>query len=174
MKSSHILPVLGCTVFLGVSSLSAESFSTVEYVNVTKSTPIYSTVQEEVMSEKCYDVQQQVSAGGSNNADVVGAVAGGAIGGVLGHQVGKGKGNTVATIGGAVIGTLVGQNVGSQYTTTSQPAYQTVRRCEPVKSYRTRQIMQGYTNVAKFKGHEISIESDQPIKQIPVTVTYSY
>jgi len=156
------------------TALMAESFSTVEYVSVTRSTPVYSTIQEEVPTQKCYDVQEQVSSGGSGNNDVIGAVAGGVLGGVLGHNVGGGTGKTVATVGGAVLGTLAGQNIGSKYNTPASSTSQTVRRCETVMNYKTRQVLNGYTNFAKFKGKEISVDSDSPLKQIPVTVTYSY
>lgn len=170
--SKIIVPVALSMLFC--AGAMAETFSTVEYVTVTRSTPSYSTVQEEVPSQKCYDVQEQVTTGGSSNNDVVGAVAGGVLGGVLGHNVGGGTGKTVATVGGAVLGTLAGQNIGSKYNTPGTTTYQTVRKCENITTLKTRQVLNGYTNVAKFKGKEISVESDQPLKQIPVTVTYSY
>lgn len=171
--SKIILPV-ALSVLLSTSAVMAESFSTVEYVTVTRSTPIYSTIQEEIPSQKCYDVQEAVSSGGSSNNDVVGAVVGGALGGVLGHQIGGGKGKTAATVGGAVLGTLAGQNVGSKYNTPGTTTYQTVRKCENITTVKSRQVLGGYSNVAKFKGKTITVESDQPLKQIPVTVTYSY
>ncbi len=170
--SKIILPV-ALSVLFSASAVMAESFSITEYITVTKSIPNYSTLQEEVPSQKCYDVQEQVSSGGTSN-DVIGAVVGGALGGVLGHQVGGGKGKTAATVGGAVLGTLAGQNVGSKYNTPSTTTYQTVRKCETATTYKTRQVLNGYTNFAKFKGKEISVESDQPLKQIPINVTYSY
>ncbi|OHD84082.1 MAG: hypothetical protein A2Y52_08315 [Sulfuricurvum sp. RIFCSPLOWO2_02_43_6] len=170
--SKIILPV-ALSVLFSTSVVMAENFSTVEYVNVIRSTPSYSTIQEEVPSQKCYDVQEQVSSGGTNN-DVIGAVVGGALGGVLGHQVGGGKGKTAATVGGAVLGTLAGQNVGSKYNTPSSTTYQTVRKCENITTVKTRQVVDGYINYAKFKGREISVESNSALKQIPVTVTYSY
>ncbi|AFV97323.1 MULTISPECIES: glycine zipper 2TM domain-containing protein [unclassified Sulfuricurvum] len=170
--SKIILPV-ALSVLFSTSAVMAENFSTVEYVNVIRSTPNYSTIQEEVPSQKCYDVQEQVSSGGTNN-DVIGAVVGGALGGVLGHQVGGGKGKTAATVGGAVLGTLAGQNVGSKYNTPSSTTYQTVRKCENITTVKTRQVVDGYINYAKFKGREISVESNSALKQIPVTVTYSY
>lgn len=174
MCKKYILSAAAISLIFGGSALMADGFSTVEYVNVSKSTPFYSTIQEEVPSQKCYDVQEQVSSGGSSNNDVVGAVAGGVLGGVLGHNVGGGTGKTVATVGGAVLGTLAGQNIGSKYNSSSAPTYQVVRKCETVTTMRSRQVLGGYSNIAKFKGKEISVESDQPLKQIPVTVTYSY
>jgi len=150
----------------------ADNFSTTEYVAVTKSSPNYSSIQEAVPSERCYDEKVQVG-GGIGSNDVIGAVAGGALGGVLGHQIGGGSGKTVATVGGAVLGTLAGQRVGSTYG-NSAPTYQMVRKCETVNSYKTRQVVDGYINYAKFKGREISVESNTPLKQIPVTITYSY
>lgn len=170
---SKIIVPVALSVLFASSAVMAESFSTVEYVNVTRSVPSYSTVQEEVPTQKCYDVQQPVSSGGTNN-DVVGAVLGGALGGVLGHNVGGGTGKTAATVGGAVLGTLAGQNIGSKYNTPANSGYQTVRKCETVTTLKSRQVLDSYTNVAKYKGKEITVESDQPLKQIPVTVTYSY
>lgn len=162
-----VVPLMATAVF-------GESFTVTEYVNVISVTPIYSTISEDIPTEQCRDVKEAISSGGTSNADVVGAVAGGALGGVLGHQVGGGSGKTAATIGGAVLGALAGQNIGSKYNTPQTTTYQTVRKCETVYTTKTRQIMDGYTNIAKFKGKEIRIQSDQPLKKIPVTVTYSY
>lgn len=171
--SSHYSSRFAWALLLAASGLMAESFSTTEYISVTKSVPSYSTLQEQVPSQRCYDVQEKVSSGGTNN-DVVGAVVGGALGGVLGHNVGGGTGKTVATVGGAVLGTLAGQNVGSKYNTPETTSYQTVRKCENITTLKTREVLNGYTNYAKLKGKEITVESDQPLKQIPVTITYSY
>jgi uncharacterized protein YcfJ len=149
------------------------TFSTVEYVTVNKSIPFYSTIQEHIPNEKCSDVREAVSSGGSNNG-LVGAVAGGALGGVVGHQIGGGRGKTVATVGGAILGTLAGQNIANNYENNGGTSYRTVRRCENVDTIRSREVLSGYTNIARFKGKEIQVESDSPMTQIPVTVTYSY
>lgn len=169
-KVSYLLAAM----VLGTSALNAESFSTTEYINVSSSIPAYSTVSEDIPSERCQDVKEAVQSGGTQNADLVGAVAGGALGGVLGHNVGGGTGKTVATVAGTVGGVLLGQSVGSKYNTPQNTSYRVVRKCETVYSTKTRQVVDGYTNIAKLKGQEIRIQSDQPLKQIPVTVTYSY
>ncbi|MBN2870425.1 MAG: glycine zipper 2TM domain-containing protein [Campylobacterales bacterium] len=161
------------SLLVSVTAVMAESFSTVEYVKVHRSTPIYSTIQENVPSEECYDVREEVHSGGSGNT-IVGALAGGALGGVLGHQIGGGSGKTVATVGGAVLGTLAGQKVANSYGTGAAPAYRTVRKCDTRYTLQTREVLSGYSNVAKFKGKKIRVESDYPLKEIPVTVTYSY
>jgi len=165
---------IALTFLFAGTALMAESFSTVEYIKVTKSAPVYSTIQENIPTEKCYDVQEQVGSSNGDTANIVGAVAGGALGGVLGHQIGGGTGKTVATVGGAVLGTLAGQKVASSYGGQNTPTYQTVRKCDRVNTVQTRQVLSGYSNSATFLGREISVQSDQPLKQIPVTVTYSY
>jgi len=156
------------------STLSAEGFTMTEYVKVSSSNPVYTTISEDIPTEQCRDVREAVSSGGMGNADVLGAVVGGAAGGVLGNQVGGGKGKTAATIGGAVLGVFAGQNIGSKYNTPQTTSYQTVRKCETVYTTQTHQVVDGYVNIAKFKGKEIRVQSDEPLKQIPVTVTYSY
>lgn len=163
---------LALVLLFSSSGVFAESFSTTEYVSVTKSVPRYSTVQEAVPSERCYDVKEQVGSGVGTN-DIVGAVAGGALGGVIGHQIGGGSGKTIATVGGAVLGTLAGQKVANTYGNNT-PNYQMVRKCETLNTYKTREVVDGYVNYGKFKGREISVESTSALKQIPVTVTYSY
>lgn len=166
--------IVSSFLFAG-SAVYAESFSVVEYINISKSTPIYTTINEEIPVEKCSDVKERVSSGGiGEHGDIIGAVAGGALGGVLGHQIGGGRGKTAATVGGAVLGTIAGQRVGSSYSTPSSDTYQIVRKCEVVNTVQSRQVMSGYMNRATYKGREISVESDQPIKRIPVTITYSY
>ncbi|HEX5624288.1 MAG TPA: glycine zipper 2TM domain-containing protein [Sulfuricurvum sp.] len=171
--SKYTISYLLASLLLGSVAAHAESFSMTEYVPVIRSTPVYDVVTEDVPSEKCYDVKEPVQSG-TQNADVIGAVAGGAIGGVLGHQVGGGKGKTAATVAGAVLGTLAGQNVGSKYNTPASSSYNVVRKCETVYTTKSRKVLTGYVNVAKVKGQEFSVESDQPLKKIPVTVTYSY
>jgi uncharacterized protein YcfJ len=168
--SKKLVPIT-LSLMLAGTALIADSFSTVEYVKVIRSSPNLSTIQEQVPNEQCYNAQEQVSSGGSGNG-VVGSIVGGALGGVLGNQIGRGSGKTAATVGGAIIGTLAGQNVANSE--NSAPTYRTVRRCETVNSVRTRQVLSGYTNIAKYKGKEISVDSDQPLAEIPVTVTYSY
>ncbi len=161
------------TMALLANTSFAEDFSTTEYIKVSSSTPLYSTSSEDVPSERCYDVREPIQ-NGTSNGNVIGAILGGAAGGVLGHQIGGGRGKTVATVGGAVLGTLAGQNVGSKYNTPSNGSYRVVQKCETVYETRRRQVLSGYVNVAKLKGKEIRIESDEPLKHIPVTVTYSY
>ncbi len=172
MLNYKVSYVLAAMIF-GSSALSAESFSTTEYINVSSSIPAYSTISEDIPTERCQDVKEPIQSG-TQNADLVGAVAGGALGGVLGHNVGGGTGKTVATVAGAVGGVLLGQSVGSKYNTPQGNSYRVVRKCETVYTTKSRQVVDGYTNVAKFKGQEIRIQSDHPLKQIPVTVTYSY
>lgn len=171
--SKYTISYVLTAIIFGTTALSAESFSTTEYINVTNSIPAYTTLNEDIPSERCQDVREEVGSG-TQNADVVGAVAGGALGGVLGHNIGGGKGKTAATVGGAILGVLAGQNVGSKYNTPQNDSYRIVRKCETVYFTKTRQVVSGYTNIAKLKGQEIRIESDQPLKRIPVTVTYSY
>lgn len=173
MKKTTLSLVLA--TMLGVS-LSAEGFSNVEYVNVTQSDPIYSTVNDEVYTEQCRDVREAVNnGGGSGSNDVIGAVVGGALGGVLGHNVGGGKGKTLATVGGAVLGTLAGKDIGSKYNTPSDSgSYQIVRKCERVPSMQSHREITGYMSTGTFRGETIRVQSKEPLRQIPVTVTYSY
>lgn len=171
--STYKVSYLLAAIILGSSALSAESFSTTEYIKVNNSIPFYTTVSEDIPSEQCQDVREEIQSG-TQNADVVGAVAGGALGGVLGHNVGGGRGKTAATVGGAILGVLAGQNIGSKYNTPQGDSYRVVRKCQTVYSTRSRKVLGGYTNIAKLKGQEIRIESDSPLKEIPVTVTYSF
>ena len=159
---------------LAGTALMAESFSTVEYVKVDRSVPIYSSVQEKIPTEHCYDAREEVYGGAGGNNNIVGALAGGAIGGILGHQIGGGSGKTAATVGGAVLGTLAGQKIADNHEGGGTPGYRIVRKCETQYTYRTREALSGYTNIARFKGKKIRVESDEPLKEIPVTVTYTF
>ncbi len=69
--SNKIILTNGIIVGVRRISTMAESFTAVEYVTVTRSIPAYSTVQEEIPSEKCYDVQEKVNSGGGTNNDIV-------------------------------------------------------------------------------------------------------
>jgi uncharacterized protein YcfJ len=173
MKSKTlVLLTLGALL---ASSASAESFTTTEYVKVISSEAIYSTVNEEVPTERCFDEKVYTGNGSSSTGSIGGTLLGGALGGVLGNQVGGGKGKTAATIGGAVLGAFAGNKVGSGY---DKPAgnetYNIVRKCEVIKNIVQRQVLSGYNNRAVIKGQNINVESSNKISQIPVTITYSY
>lgn len=171
---SNIIKTTLALALLASSSAMAESFSVVEYVTVTKSVPHYSAIQEQVPTQRCVDVQEPVNSPIVSN-DTLGALVGGALGGVVGNQFGGGSGKTAATIGGAVLGSLAGQKIAnSNGGSNTAPSYQVVRKCETVNNYTTRQVLSGYMNYAKLKGKEIVVETDQAVKQIPVTITYSY
>lgn len=176
MKKIYSSIIAASLLFASAAANADELFSTTEYATVTSSEPIMTTVNEEVPVEKCTDVKEPVKSGGSGIGDVVGAVAGGALGGILGHQVGGGTGKTVATVGGAVLGTIAGQKVAGNYTQSGSgnETYQVVRKCEVVKTMQTRQVQSGYMNTATFKGKTIRLQTSEPMKQIPITVSYSY
>ena len=143
--------------------------NSVEYVPVTHSVPIYSTVTRMIPHEVCQDqqvaVQQQ--SGGNN---VAAGIIGGVIGGVLGHQIGGGSGKVAAAIGGAALGTMAGQNAASDTQTT----YQTVRRCFTQYESQKETIITGYTNYAKYRGKDIAKTSDQPLKEIKIINSFSF
>lgn len=153
-----------------VESSSGSIFSDIEYVPVTRSEPNYSTITKNIPQQECWDEQVAVQNGGGGN-DVIGGLVGAAIGGALGSQIGKGSGKTAATIGGAAIGTMMGQGANRAPSTTS---YQTVRKCDTRYTTQTENVLSGYTNYAKFRGRDIAKVSDQPLKEIKITITYSY
>ncbi|WP_200762608.1 glycine zipper 2TM domain-containing protein [Nitrosophilus alvini] len=156
------------SIFL-VSALFGETFTYTEYLPVTKSEPNYRIVTKRVPYQECWDEQVPVSSSSSDGT--LGAVIGGAAGGILGHQVGEGSGKTAATIGGAVIGTLVGKSLAEKQ--QPAPGYQIVKRCR-TKYQETQERILEYKNYANFNGHQIIKFSNQPLKQIPVTVTVTY
>jgi uncharacterized protein YcfJ len=156
--------ILIATALLASSILSAESVSTTQYLKVIKSTPIYGEAQP------CVDgVATAAGAVGGVSKDTISTLAGGAIGGLLGTQVGSGRGKTVATIGGALLGAMAGKTAAGNYTNGSQGV-----KCQNNGNAQGNQTISGYTNTAHLNGKEIQVQSDQPLTQIPVTVTYSY
>lgn len=141
----------------------------IEYVPVTRSEPVYSNIIRNIPREICQDQQvavQQQSSGSSP----MGAIVGGIIGGVLGHQIGGGSGKVAATIGGATVGTMIGQS-GSRDTRTT---YQTVRRCVIQYETKSENVLTGYINYAKYHGQDIAKMSDEPLKEIKVTNSFSF
>ncbi len=159
MKKLTLLALLSLQMF----AADYGSMNEVEYVPVTHSVPIYSTVTRMIPHEVCQDQQVAVQ---QNNP--VAGIIGGIIGGVLGHQVGGGSGKVAATIGGAAVGTMVGQNAGAQTN------YQTVRRCFTEYDKKTETLITGYTNYAKYHGKDIAKTSDQPLKEIKVINSFSF
>lgn len=143
--------------------------SDIEYLPVTHSEPIYSTVTKKIPHDVCQDeqvaVQQQT---GGNN--VAGGLMGAIIGGIIGHQIGGGSGKVAATIGGAAAGTMLGENAGRD----TQTSYQTVRRCYTQYETQTENVITGYMNYAKYRGRDIAKISDQPLTEIKVTNSFSF
>lgn len=165
MKKLTLMVLLSLPIFASEYS----NVNSVEYVPVTHSVPIYSTVTRMIPHEVCQDqqvaVQQQ--SGGNN---VAAGIIGGVIGGVLGHQIGGGSGKVAATIGGAALGTMAGQNAASDTQTT----YQTVRRCFTQYESQKETIITGYTNYAKYRGKDIAKTNDQPLKEIKIINSFSF
>jgi len=165
MKKLTLMVLLSLRIFANEYS----NINDVEYVAVTHSTPIYSTVTRMIPHEVCQDQQVAVQErSGGNNA--VAGIIGGVVGGVLGHQIGGGSGKVAATIGGAALGTMVGQNAASN----TQTSYQTVRRCFTQYENQRETIITGYTNYAKYRGKDIAKTSDQPLKEIKVVNSFSF
>jgi uncharacterized protein YcfJ len=165
MKKLTLMVLLSLPIFASEYS----NVNSVEYVPVTHSVPIYSTVTRMIPHEVCQDQQVAVQQQSSGN-NVAAGIIGGVIGGVLGHQIGGGSGKVAATIGGAALGTMVGQNAASDTQTT----YQTVRRCFTQYENQKETIITGYTNYAKYRGKDIAKTSDQPLKEIKVINSFSF
>ncbi|MDO9304009.1 MAG: glycine zipper 2TM domain-containing protein [Sulfuricurvum sp.] len=165
MKKLTLMVLLSLPIFASEYS----NVNSVEYVPVTHSVPLYSTVTRMIPHEVCQDQQVaiQQQSGGNN---VAAGIIGGVIGGVLGHQIGGGSGKVAATIGGAALGTMAGQNAASDTQTT----YQTVRRCFTQYESQKETIITGYTNYAKYRGKDIAKTSDQPLKEIKVINSFSF
>ncbi|MFA6188229.1 MAG: glycine zipper 2TM domain-containing protein [Sulfuricurvum sp.] len=141
----------------------------IEYVPVTRSQPVYSNIIKNIPHEVCQDQQvaiQQQSGGSSAMSGIVGGI----IGGVLGHQIGGGSGKVAATIGGATVGTMIGQS-GARDTRTT---YQTVRRCVIQYETKSENVLTGYINYAKYRDQDIAKMSDEPLKEIKVTNSFSF
>ncbi|HEX5623035.1 MAG TPA: glycine zipper 2TM domain-containing protein [Sulfuricurvum sp.] len=143
--------------------------SDIEYVPVTHSEPVYSTITKNIPHEVCQDQQVPLQRQSGGNS-VVGGIVGGIIGGVLGHQIGGGSGKVAATIGGAAVGTMIGQNAGNDPRTT----YQTVRRCVIQYETKSEKVLTGYINYAKYRNQDIAKMSDEPLKEIKVTNSFSF
>lgn len=141
----------------------------VEYVPVTRSQPVYSNIIKNIPHEVCQDQQVAVQQPSSGNS-AMSSIVGGIIGGVLGHQIGGGSGKVAATIGGATVGTMIGQS-GSNDTKTT---YQTVRRCFIQYETKSENVLTGYINYAKYRGQDIAKMSEEPLKEIKVTTSFSF
>lgn len=140
----------------------------IEYVPVTRSEPVYSTITKNIPHEVCQD--QQVVVRQQSSSNVAGGIVGGIIGGVLGHQIGGGSGKVAATIGGATLGTMIGQDANRDPRTT----YQTVRRCFIQYETKSENLLTGYINYAKYHDQDIAKMSDEPLKEIKVTNSFSF
>ncbi|WP_200763234.1 glycine zipper 2TM domain-containing protein [Nitrosophilus alvini] len=158
------------------TNMFAQSFSYIEYVEVTRSEPVYRTVVKRIPYQECWDEEVPVAYENrySDNSDTVGALIGGVAGGIIGNQVGRGSGKTAATVGGAIIGTLVGKNLASRNNSYVTTGYKTVRRCRTRYEEREERVQKGYRNYAFYNGREIVKFSRRPLRNIKVKVTVTY
>jgi len=62
----------------------------------------------------------------SEDSNVMGTIAGGALGGAVGNTIGGGSGRTIATVGGAILGGIAG-NLAEEHLTRTQGLEITVR-----------------------------------------------
>lgn len=152
-----------------IESLSNTVTRDIEYVPVTRSEPVYSNIIKNIPHEVCQDQQVAVQHQTGSNSPM-GAIVGGIIGGVLGHQIGGGSGKVAATIGGATVGTMIGQSSSRDPRTT----YQSVRRCVIQYETKSENVLTGYINYAKYHGQDIAKMSDEPLKEIKVTNSFSF
>ncbi|MDD5211079.1 MAG: glycine zipper 2TM domain-containing protein [Sulfuricurvum sp.] len=177
MKSNLVAVILTLTVTVliaepmnyGIDNSSNIITSDIEYVPVTRYEPVYSTIRKNIPHEVCQDHQVAVQYQNSGNS-VAGGLIGGIIGGVLGHQIGGGSGKVAATIGGAAVGTMIGQDANRN----PQTSYQTVRRCVIHYETKSENVLTGYINYAKYRDQDIAKMSDEPLKEIKVTNSFSF
>ncbi len=169
--------LLAIIVLLTSINLFALSFSYVEYIEVTRSEPVYRTITKRIPYQECWDeevpVEYEIDGDGNIVEDNIGALIGGVAGGIIGHQIGKGSGKTAATVGGAIVGTIVGKNL-SKKDTRFERGYKRVRRCQTRYEEHEERVQRGYKNYAFYNGREIVKFSKRPLKRIKIDVTVSY
>lgn len=152
-------------------SLQAESFSKVTYLKVKNSIPVYEDIVEYIPVESCENVKEDTGTRGQGS-NILGTLVGGVLGGVVGNQFGGGSGKTVATVGGAIAGTMAGNHLSKP--TENETTYQVVKKCSVKQVAQNKRILSGYKNISYFEGQEISVISENQLKEIPVTITFSY
>ncbi|WP_024953709.1 glycine zipper 2TM domain-containing protein [Sulfurospirillum arcachonense] len=163
MKKLILIPCL----FLGLT-LSAESISYSDSVNVISSEPIFKTVTTRTPYQECWD--EEVTTSSSDNSPI-GALIGGVAGGILGNQVGGGSGKTAATVGGAIVGTLVGDNLSKRGNT---PSSSMQRRCVTKYQEKSAEKLVGYKNIATYKGKTITKYSNRQLDTIHLSISVHY
>ncbi len=147
----------------------AKQNSTVQYVRVTQSRPVYESVVERTPYEECRNIRVPIQNSGVNEG--LGTFIGGVAGGILGNQVGGGNGKTVATIGGAILGSAVGNKLSRQ---NGGVRYENRRECDTRYREVNRRVLKGYENIGYYNGQRIVKFADTKLTSIPVTISISY
>ena len=172
--------ILSGVVALAVSSLNARS--SVQYVDVISSSPVYRTVNvrvpyEEVIS-KAYTVR--VPCGNTytqqdTNSIGLDTIIGMGLGIAAGNQIGKGNGRTVAKIAGGLLGAGIANN-------NRDPKYQTTY-CNETRykdevvtkyDYVEEEKLQGYDNTFMYNGIKYTKRTKRPRKTIKITTSISF
>jgi uncharacterized protein YcfJ len=182
-KNKNISLLATILLTLSASSLVANTVHNSTYVKVKSSEPIYKTVNirvpyEEIVSDT-YTVK--VPCGGDDNSyddrNYLGldTIIGAGIGIAVGNQIGHGRGRDAAKIFGGLLGANIAHNTRKnrrdvQYCQETRHRDNVVTRYD----YVTKEKLQGYKNIFKYKGKTYTKISQSPLRRVKVTTEISF
>ena len=151
-----------------MTACANHNYSRKNYVQatVTKTVPVYETVEIRKPKQVCEERQVVKREADSAASTVVGAV----IGGALGHAVGSGRSNkNVGMVAGAVIGGAIGNDIGKQNGKDVVHLETVCYRAGDEISYES--VLDGYQVTYQLNGKEYNVVMDRdPGPSMPVYV----
>jgi uncharacterized protein YcfJ len=148
-----IKTLLALSILFTASSVHADGYNFKEGI-VVKVEPIYSTLNNPTIEERCYETQVPIySQTYSGTGD---ALTGAIIGGVIGNQFGSGSGKDAMTALGAIIGANQASKPRNHIV-----GYTSEWRCDMVRVYNEQNVFHHYQITYKMNGQYQRINTDR-------------
>jgi len=147
---------------------AASSYTYTETVRVEHSKPLYETVTERIPHTVCNPLPGVHRSHYSHRNDIgLDTLIGAAAGVAIGHQIGKGEGRAIAKVVGGIAGAHVANSMRKHHRHQR-------RECRTTYEVIEKSELNGYKNIAWYKGKRLVKHSKKPLHYITLTHTISY
>lgn len=147
-----IKALITLSIMFAASSVYADGYASKEGV-VVKVEPVYSTYNNPVVEERCYETQIPIY--GQTYSDTSDVLAGALIGGAIGNQFGGGSGKDAMTALGAILGANQASGPKNRII-----GYNSEWRCDMVEVYKEQRVFHHYQITYKMDGQHYRINTD--------------
>ena len=127
---------------------------------VIKVKPIYEMVSVSIPEERCWNEKVRRHSSHHNDS-LTSPLLGAIVGGVVGNQFGRKSGKTALTVAGSLLGASIGSDLAKDNHYRHDRGHNTLRRCETINNYETREEIVGYRVKYRYKGRVYRTRMDR-------------